>query len=277
MPKLPPPRIHALLARNSSAAVVIRRGPSRNVAVIGWDRETDRFQVGQWLHGRIYERRCDVSPDGQHLLYFAMNGKWQSEVLGSWTAVSKAPYIKALGLWPKGDCWNGGGLFISNDKFWLNDGPFAHKTTHEAPGLQRQSKCPWPAGYGGECPGIYYPRLQRDDWILIDNQPDGAGGRITHFIKRIDDYWSLHKYAHETIHHPVGRGCYFDEHSLYNEQTKEFIAHPEWEWAEVDGARLVWAADGKMFSGRLERNGMTKSNELFDFTRVKYERIQAPY
>jgi cytochrome bd-type quinol oxidase subunit 2 len=30
--------------------------------------------VGQWLKGRIYERRSDLSPDGKHLIYFAMNG-----------------------------------------------------------------------------------------------------------------------------------------------------------------------------------------------------------
>lgn len=277
MPKIVPPRLHCLLARDSKAAVVIRRGPSRKVAIIGWDREMDTFQVGQWLYGRIYERRCDLSPDGQHLVYFAMNGKWQSEVLGSWTAVSKAPYLKALGLWPKGDCWNGGGLFISNNKFWLNDGRFRHKTMYEAPGLKHQSNNPWDDSPGGECPGVYYVRLQRDGWNLVDTKPDGAGGHITHFTKRINDYWSLHKYAHETMHHPVGRSCYFDEHALYNEKTQDVIAHPEWEWAEVDGSRMVWAAEGVLFSGRLERKGMSKLKQLFDANSVKYERLQAPY
>jgi hypothetical protein len=247
------------------------------VAIIGWDREKDTFQVGQWLHGRIYERRCDLSPDGRHLLYFAMNGKWQSEVLGSWTAVSKAPYLKALGLWPKGDCWNGGGLFISNDNFWLNDGLCGHKAIREPPGLKHQSQNPWPGHYGGECPGVYYVRLQRDGWKLVDNKPDGAGGRITHFTKRISDDWSLHKYAHETMHNPVGRSCYFDEHSLYNEKTQDVIAYPEWEWAEVDDSRIVWAEEGALFSGYLERKGMTKARQLFDARSVKYERIEAPY
>lgn len=277
MPKVVPPRLHALLARDSSLAVVIRRGPSRNVAVVGWDRSTDQFKIGQWLRGRIYERRSDLSPDGQHLLYFAMNGKWDGEALGSWTAVSKPPYLKALGLWPKGDCWNGGGLFISDGKFWLNNGPFPHKTTREAPSLVHQSNCPWPNGYGGECPGVYYVRLQRDGWELVDHKPDGAGGRICHFRKPVNDYWSLNKFAHETIYHPVGRGCYFDEHSLNNEKTGEVVVCPEWEWAEVDGGRLVWASEGKLFSGRLERKGVTNTKELFDFTKIRYERIEAPY
>ena len=69
-----PARLHVLLAGNSSQAVVIRRGPSKHVCVIGWDRSRDTFEEGQWLKGRIYERRCDLSPDGRHLIYFAMNG-----------------------------------------------------------------------------------------------------------------------------------------------------------------------------------------------------------
>ena len=117
-----PARLHVLLARNDAAAVVIRRGPSRHTAVIGRDRATDRFTPGQWLHGRIYERRCDLSPDGRHLIYFAMNGRGQSPARGSWTAISRAPWIKALSLFPKGDCWHGGGLFLSSREYWLNDG-----------------------------------------------------------------------------------------------------------------------------------------------------------
>ncbi len=67
-----------------------------------WDRQCDRFQLGQWLKGRIYERRSDLSPDGKYLIYFAMNGRWQSEACGAWTAISQAPYLKAIAIFPKG-------------------------------------------------------------------------------------------------------------------------------------------------------------------------------
>lgn len=93
-----PARIHALLARNSKYIVVIRRGPSRQVCFIGWDRETDTFMPAQWLKGRVYERRSDILPNGKYLIYFAMNGKWDSETKGSWTAVSKTPWMKAIAL-----------------------------------------------------------------------------------------------------------------------------------------------------------------------------------
>jgi hypothetical protein len=91
-----PPRLHVLLSREGTGAVVIRRGPSRFTCTYGWNRQDDSFVLGQWLRGRIYERRCDLSPDGQHLIYFAMNGRWESETAGSFTAVSRAPYLKVV-------------------------------------------------------------------------------------------------------------------------------------------------------------------------------------
>ena len=87
-----PPRLHILLARESTKAVIIRRGPSKQVGLFGWDRKTDVITMGQWLKGRIYELRCDLSPDGRHMIYFAMNGRWNDPVsMGSWTAISRAP------------------------------------------------------------------------------------------------------------------------------------------------------------------------------------------
>jgi hypothetical protein len=91
-------RIHVLLASDAPVGLVIRRSPSKCVATLLWNRMKDEFQLGQWLKGRIYERRSDLSPDGKHFLYFAMNGKWQTEARGSWTAISRAPYLKALAI-----------------------------------------------------------------------------------------------------------------------------------------------------------------------------------
>lgn len=48
--------------------MVIRRGPSKSVATLLWDRKRNTFHMGQWLKGRIYERRCDLSPDGKYLI-----------------------------------------------------------------------------------------------------------------------------------------------------------------------------------------------------------------
>src|SRR5580692_1395652 len=103
-----PARIWVLLAKNASVAVVFRRGPTRQVQMIKWNLDEDSFEEGQWFKGRIYERRCGLSPDGKYLIYFAATYK---EPMRSWTAISKPPYFSALMLWPKGDGWNGGGYF----------------------------------------------------------------------------------------------------------------------------------------------------------------------
>lgn len=271
-----PARLHVLFAQDSPAAVVIRRGPTRHTAVISWDRKTDEFKIGQWLYGRIYERRCDLSPDGRHLIYFAMNGNWNSAAKGSWTAISRAPYLKALTLYAKGDCWNGGGLFLTSRKFWLNDSS-GHTKQRDNVHFTESTTYPWHETYGGECPGVYYIRLQRDGWVMKYSAPDGAGGEITLFEKRISAHWQLRKKAHATVHHPVGRGCYFDEHELWNSRTTETIACPNWEWAELDGSRLVWAERGKLFAGYLGPRGLGMAKELQDFNTLLFEKLQAPY
>jgi hypothetical protein len=55
------PRVHILLASHAPLGVVIRRGPSKHVATMLWHRRHDEFQLGQWMKGRIYERRSDLS------------------------------------------------------------------------------------------------------------------------------------------------------------------------------------------------------------------------
>ena len=70
-PHLIAARIHAILARESDTAIVFRRGPSNKTAILKWDLQTDSFDLGQWFYGSFYPYRCDISPDGRHLVYFA--------------------------------------------------------------------------------------------------------------------------------------------------------------------------------------------------------------
>ena len=158
-----PARIHAILARNSERAVVIRRGPSKSVCTFIWNRKTDTFSLGQWMKGRIYERRSDISPDGRYFIYFAMNGKWDSETKGAWTAISKVPYLKALVLLGKGDCWHGGGLFTADARYWLNDG-YGHVILLQDSRVTRDLSFQPTDYFGGECLNVYYRRLMRDGW-----------------------------------------------------------------------------------------------------------------
>src|SRR5262249_27813719 len=117
----PPPRLHVLLAREAPLGLIIRRGPHRYSCTLLWDRGNDTFQLGQWVKARLYPERCDLSPNGQHFIYFALDGYRHSESRGSYTAVSRAPYLKALSFYPRGDTWGGGGLFINNSSFYAEE------------------------------------------------------------------------------------------------------------------------------------------------------------
>ena len=218
-----PARLHALFAQDTLDAVVIRRGPSKRTAIIAWDRKSDIFTLGRWLNARIYERRSDLSPDGKHLIYFAMNGKWHD--IGSWTAISKAPYSSELALFSKDDCWNGGGLFESAHSYWLNDlnNGYGHKQVHDDGSLERTLAAPWPESYGGECPGVYYVRLQKSGWVLTHTYEPSRHEAIHTFEKSLNSGWVLRKLANADIHHPVGKGCYYDTHSLVQAKDRKSV------------------------------------------------------
>ena len=164
-------RLYAIIARKTPVAVVFRRGPSKQVQLISWNTKEDSFEYGQWFKGRIYERRCDLSPAGDLLIYFAAKYR---EPRYSWTAISRPPYLTALALWQKGDGWGGGGQFVSESRIDLNHRPeemvlaagfsiptrFKVRSLGERPGL-------------GEDDPVWSARLMRDGWTLT-SYPTGT-------------------------------------------------------------------------------------------------------
>lgn len=115
-------RLSVICAREAPAAVILRRGPSRWYHVILWDTARDVFAEGAWFRGRIYEEKCDLSPDGRLFVYFAHKGKGirvGEKIIDSWTAVSRPPYLHALVIWPQGMTYYGGGRFVGNRRLAL--------------------------------------------------------------------------------------------------------------------------------------------------------------
>jgi hypothetical protein len=101
--QIPPPRIFVITARDADAAVIFRRGPSNWFHLLKWDMADATFQAGAWFKGSMYSEKCDLSPDGTLLLYFVLRGSMlQTSYTHAWTAVSRAPWMEALGLWPQG-------------------------------------------------------------------------------------------------------------------------------------------------------------------------------
>lgn len=161
-------RLFAIVAREARRAVVFRRGPAHKTRLFVWNLRDDTLEGGQWFFGRIYERRCDLSPDGELLSYFA--GKFVGPH-GTWTAISRPPYFTALAFWPKGDSWGGGGLFEDARTFLLNhregDGEREIATLPGTPVTHGFKVKPFGrySGWGEDDP-IYSERLTRDGWSV---------------------------------------------------------------------------------------------------------------
>ena len=117
-----PCRLHVVVARDAPCAIVLRRGPTRWYHVIRWHMNRDVFEPGAWFRGRIYEERCDLSPDGKLLVYFCLRGSGAPHpgYTHAWTAVSRAPWLYALTLWPWGTTYGGGGRFTGNRELTLH-------------------------------------------------------------------------------------------------------------------------------------------------------------
>ncbi|WP_435022246.1 hypothetical protein TA3x_002814 [Tundrisphaera sp. TA3] len=126
-------RLFVILARDVPKAVILRRGPSRWFHVILWDMAGDLFTPGAWLHGRIYEEKCDLSPDGQLFVYFAYKTNRIGEsTYAAFTAVSRPPWLRALVMWPQDDTYGGGGRFPA-DRILHARPLVSHECSYPAP------------------------------------------------------------------------------------------------------------------------------------------------
>lgn len=94
------------------------------------------FESGQWFRGRIYPEKCDVSPDGKLLIYFAGKFSPRAREKGydrTWIAVSRPPYLTALAMWLIGDTWGGQGLFLDDRSVLIATRTWFAIVTHSPP------------------------------------------------------------------------------------------------------------------------------------------------
>ena len=175
MAQVPQVRLHLYHAAEAPLTVILLQGPTRQTRMILWDRSTDSFTDGQWLKHKIYYERCDLSPDGQHFLYFTLDGQWAGEAAGSYTVISRPPYFTALALYPQGDTWGGGGYFTSASTFAIRGGGL-RDIVGRAAGLRLE---PWTEPPPPDAPGR----------PLADRQFATEAGRLFEVFRQADDGW----------------------------------------------------------------------------------------
>jgi hypothetical protein len=278
-------RLYALIARSSSRAVIFRRGPSRQVLLVGWDTDSDRFE-GQWLKGRIFERRCDLSREGDFLLYFAASYR---PPLFSWTAVSQPPYLTALALWPKGDAWGGGGQFLRRSAIALNhlDKEMALAEGFKTPKWLTVTKFgPW-SGRGEDDP-VWSQRLERDGWTLA------SGGHVVRKSFDAKVWVELDPPVIWEKRNPVWpqrytlrmfiRGIkerngpwYLTEHDVTSSDGPHLsLGRSEWaDWSH--SGDLLFARGPSIFRATVSRQGaLQEAREVADFSDLSFEEREAP-
>jgi hypothetical protein len=99
-----------VLARAARVAVVVRRGPAGWAQVLRWDLARPALEPGGCLRGRVYPRRCTLSPDGTLLRYCALTGQpapWQT-----YSAISKLPWLTALAAWNTFGTYTSPAIFV---------------------------------------------------------------------------------------------------------------------------------------------------------------------
>jgi hypothetical protein len=271
----PPCRLLVILARKAPVGVIFRRGPSKWVHLIKWNTREDTFEEGQWFHGRIYKGRSDLSPSGDLLIYFAskFNPKTlkDREYTYAWTAISRPPYLTALALWPKGDCWYGGGFFIKEREVFLKHRPEAAEPhpDHRPKNLRVKTvskSSRWIIS------GLL-PRAQANEWTVLQ------GLEYDYFARRTIQPAILEK-ENRKGNLKLRVEKYFDPEaqwacSLVTKEGSEFSIGIG-TWADFDQAgRLIFAAEGMLFAAKL-KCAQVELEQLADFNDAKPRNLKAP-
>ena len=165
-----PARIHLLPAKRSPYVLVIRRKPSKCFHIIRWNTKSDRLEHGSWFNGKLYPKRCDISFDGQWMIYLAMGDSGNT-----WNGVCRLPYLRTVLEGENMGTWFGGGYWRDRQTLLLNQWqPTQGSVPFKLDQLQ--------AEFGGEDLGVLYPKWERDGWR---RRGDHYG---THEIKTLAKY-----------------------------------------------------------------------------------------
>lgn len=250
-----PPRLHVLTSMDGPAALILRRGPSGVVASVGWDRESQALTQGQWLKGRIPELRADLSPDGRHWVYFAGKGgtRW-------WTAVARAPWLRALAFVPQTHAWGGGGAFDVDGRLWLNGGgwPDGLRDLRPAPGDA------FPHSTDGVHMGdLHAVRLERRGW-----RREGSGYDARLMRDLPGGGWLELRFALGARN----RALVSSRYALVDSEGRR-SERPDWDWADLWQDRLQFAERG----GLHEMVADGTARFLQDLSGLSYEEVRAPY
>ncbi len=108
----PPPRLYGILATAAPVVLIFRRGPTDWFHLMRWWVDEARVEPGVWVRKRVFARHCDLSSDGE-LLLFLLSGtvKGQFQVIGG---ISRAPWLHPLASWDEHSTVSRGWCFATH-------------------------------------------------------------------------------------------------------------------------------------------------------------------
>jgi hypothetical protein len=202
---------------------------------------------GDWFKGRFYQRRCDLTPDGTHLVYFAASfgaGVPDLNLGYSWTGVSALPSLQPIVAWTKDHCWFGGGLFTDDHRLWVNERPPDRAVTRAA-----RFAVTFNPDARGEDEPLYGLRLTRDGWELSQTPHIRFDGR--RFITEVPEIRTkLGRRGEQLVMTRAIDGfTRTDRYDLVTRTGKRFALDMAWVDFDQSG-RLVSANDGVLYALR---------------------------
>lgn len=284
--------LDVLLSRDKNVGVILRRGPTKQVLLIRWDLKKDTFEEGQWLKGRIHPERCCLSPDGEYLVYFA--SAYGKSEMGTWTAVSKPPYLTALALWPAGDSVRRGGYFHKANELvlWLPhtgeprlDPGFKLKRNLEVLGSNEFiARYPKFAEGLGEAGYGFYPAIccLRDGWELFYGDkskfPNHSPNPPEPIVK-----WSGKTGIVLIPDNATDSNLYFGTYFIVDKKGTRLATVPsEVTWMDFADGDVVFTIGGKLYrisgekSHRFEDLAISVEKPIADFSDLKFREMVAP-
>lgn len=275
-------RIFGVMARNAPRVVLIRRGPSKKVLLLTWNTDTHQFHAGQWLKGRIYEERCDLSPSGEKLIYLAAHHKASPY---AWTAVSRPPFLTALVMWPNLGTWGGGGLFEGERIIALNShcGMTPWEGFAVPPGIRVVPIGRW-MGRGEDDP-IRSVRMKRDGWTLVDEGKctEHRFGERYRYEYTQPERWHKRHGDLTLERRLMGIGeqdgpWLAREHDVRDAAGEILLELGPSDWADWSrSGELLFARDGRVWrSAPAGGKRMNEPEELLDLRAMRFEQVPPP-
>ncbi len=240
-----PCRLFVYLARDAPIGAVLRRGPSDWARLSLWHTATDAVDHGQWLHARVYERRCDLAADGSLFVAFVRDSAGPNQGnTDTWVTVSRPPWFTALALWFVGGTYSTGGCFPDGRTLWLGFDPTAPDRGHLPADLSTTTALSPYVDHTNDWTDrtVWCNRLLRDGWTRVASaapemweRPNPAGDLILVMV-----LWSATDFDADGGRHVIE---YVVRTAPGGHETS--LGHAT--WADWDHrGRLLLAQDGRL-------------------------------